>query len=81
MSLGMVHLSCGCWFLTPAEVTRQAGYSAGPIVCGRTCGRCMALRLADIENRMKPETSEQLDFLELVADPPTSRAEGASFLS
>lgn len=57
-------LSCGCWYLTPEEVTTQAGYSDDPIVTSHTCKRCMRLRLKNIDLRRNFGTGPQLDFFE-----------------
>lgn len=65
----MVTLSCGCWYLTPEEITAQAGYSDDPIVTAATCPRCMRLRLKNIDRRLMFGSGRQLDFFEV--SPPS----------
>lgn len=77
----MVTLSCGCWYLTPEEVTLQAGYSDGPITTSATCPRCMRLRLKNIELRSNFGNGGQLDFFEELPRPPMEGAAGASPIS
>lgn len=65
----MVTLSCGCWYLTPEEIDRQAGYSDDPIVTSATCPRCMRLRGKNVAARIKADAGENLDFF---ADLPAA---------
>lgn len=66
----MVTLSCGCWYLTPEEVTIQAGYSDGPIATSATCPRCMRLRLQNIALREKFGDGAQLDIFQELPPAP-----------
>lgn len=67
----MIALSCGCWALTPAEVTAKTVTSDGPFAVSVTCEACMGYAARMISDRTKTGEDENLDFFaDLPSSPP-----------